>query len=63
MNTIYLVLWEDENSMDGGIHGAYTCPNFARYTAASLDKANETINYEVKSTELSTVEIAPTIVV
>lgn len=54
MTKLYLVVWEDEDSMNHGIHGGYLCPTLANHTAQTMDAANETYNYEVKLTELST---------
>ena len=53
MKTLYLVVWEDEDSMDHGIHGGYLCPILANHTVETMNEANETYNYELKISALT----------
>ena len=57
MDKIYIITWECEDSMDHGIHGAYTDVTLAAHTVDTFNKAENSRNYELTSTLLCTQEV------
>ena len=57
MDKIYIITWECEDSMDHGIHGAYTDVTLAAHTVDTFSKAENSRNYELTSTLLCTQEV------